>query len=245
MDNTARLISQDNVPLYRTLKNHIWRKIRNRELLVGDKLPSENELAAEMNVSRITIRRAFRELQQEGIIHRVKGLGTYVANPTSRFYSIQLPDIKEYITEKGQRHRQRVLRLKEENPGEKTSLALKLTPGETVFHLILLHYGNETPVILEDRYVVSALFPDFIEQNFERLTVVDYFLKRAILERVEHRVSAINLANPETDYLDVNKGTPAVLLERRTFSFGRPTTCSRIFLPSGRFDLESQVDLGW
>jgi GntR family transcriptional regulator len=56
-------------------------RIESDQLAVGTRLPSEPKLATELGVSRATVRDALRALEQEGLVRRVQGSGTYVAQP--------------------------------------------------------------------------------------------------------------------------------------------------------------------
>lgn len=234
-----------NLPLYRSIKNLLWRQIRTGELLIGDKMPSENKLAAELGVSRITIRRAFRELQTEGVIRRVKGLGTFVADSANRLFNLQFPDISDYIISKGWQHEKEILVFEQDTPGPSVKKCLELEDGETVFRLSLIQKANGLPIAHEDRFAVSHLFPDFIEQDFTKTSYIDYFLKRAVLERVEHKISALAAEAPLTKYLQIEKNAPCMYLERITYSFGRAATFSKITLPGKHFIWESEIDLRW
>ena len=66
--------------------SHI-REILNREInvryAIGDKLPTENDMAIQYSVSRETIRQALSQLQQEGLIERKRGKGTFVKQKPS------------------------------------------------------------------------------------------------------------------------------------------------------------------
>ena len=233
------------VPLYRSIKQLIWRQIRSGELLVGDKLPSENELTAKLGVSRITIRRALRDLEEDGVIRRVKGLGAFVTKPTKRLFTLQFPDIGDYIAAKGLHHEKDILVFEEIAPNEVLKKHLNLSNQQTVYHLSILQKANGVAIAHEDRFVVSHLFPDFIEQNFEQTSLIDYFLKRAVLERVEHNISAIAATAPFTKYLDIAENSPCLYLQRTTFSFGSAATFTKITLPNDRFTWESKIDLSW
>ena len=67
-------------PLYRKVKRHILERIAARALAAGAQVPSENELTRELGVSRMTAHRALRELTAEGVLRRVQGAGTFVAD---------------------------------------------------------------------------------------------------------------------------------------------------------------------
>ena len=66
------------VPIYIQLEESIKEKIKNKEYLPGEALPTERELTELYGVSRMTIRQAIGELVQEGVLTRKKGKGTFV-----------------------------------------------------------------------------------------------------------------------------------------------------------------------
>ena len=67
-------------PKYIALVNWIKEKIHMRELKPGDKLYSENELSEMFGLSRQTVRHAIGLLEEEGLVERIRGSGTYVGN---------------------------------------------------------------------------------------------------------------------------------------------------------------------
>ena len=68
-----------HLPLYRQIIDGIKRAISDGDLSGGESLPSFRRLAEDLLVSVITVRRAYEELEREGIIFRRQGLGTFVA----------------------------------------------------------------------------------------------------------------------------------------------------------------------
>ena len=68
---------------YMHIVEQIKENIAKGILVPQDLLPSENELMAEFGVSSITVRKAMETMVQQGIVYRVKGKGTYVADPQS------------------------------------------------------------------------------------------------------------------------------------------------------------------
>ncbi|QHW33874.1 substrate-binding domain-containing protein [Paenibacillus rhizovicinus] len=76
-------------PLYEQIYNHLFQKIKDGELKSGDRLPSENELADQFNVSRITTKKALETLAQHRLVERIRGKGSYVSDA--------LPDLEEAI----------------------------------------------------------------------------------------------------------------------------------------------------
>lgn len=71
---------EKGIPLYIQLKNQIKRRIRLGHWLPGHKLPTERELAEELEISRNTVSSAYRELELEGILTSYQGRGTFVTH---------------------------------------------------------------------------------------------------------------------------------------------------------------------
>jgi GntR family transcriptional regulator of arabinose operon len=69
------------IPLYIQLRTFILEQIQQHRWQSGNRLPSENELAKQFGVSRITVKNAVKTLVQEGLIYRVQGRGSFVAAP--------------------------------------------------------------------------------------------------------------------------------------------------------------------
>jgi DNA-binding GntR family transcriptional regulator len=74
----CRLNRQSFVPLYQQIKDLLLARIEHGELAIGDVIPSEAQLGAAFQVSRLTVRQALYELRVEGYIIREKGRGTFV-----------------------------------------------------------------------------------------------------------------------------------------------------------------------
>lgn len=68
------------IPMYKQIINILNEQIENGELNPGDKLPSEAELMERYQVSRITIRSAISELEEDGLVVRSRGKGTFIAS---------------------------------------------------------------------------------------------------------------------------------------------------------------------
>jgi len=72
--------SVSSVPLFMHIKETIRKQILDGSYSVHSKLPSERELIALFEVSRITVRQALAELQREGLVFKINGKGTFVSN---------------------------------------------------------------------------------------------------------------------------------------------------------------------
>ena len=90
-------MQKEYMPLFIQIKSDIINRISSGELKKGDRLPSERELAETFGVSRITIRGTLRELEEEGIIVKRQGSGSYINTDTLKE---DYDDIFSHITAK-------------------------------------------------------------------------------------------------------------------------------------------------
>ncbi|HVU00004.1 MAG TPA: GntR family transcriptional regulator [Acidobacteriaceae bacterium] len=73
------ILSQTGGPLYQQIVEQIKQKIAVEEWKAGDEIPSIRQLAADLRVSLITVKRAYLELEREGVIVTQQGKGSFVA----------------------------------------------------------------------------------------------------------------------------------------------------------------------
>ena len=128
----------------------------------GMKLPSERELVQQFGCARMTVHHALRELEDEGLIERRQGSGSYVAQLHPISNVLQVRDIRDEIAERRHVHATRVCSVQREKAGADIAAAMRLRKGATVFHVRLVHLENGVPIQLEDRHVNPALAPDFM-----------------------------------------------------------------------------------
>ena len=185
MDDTGPL------PQYQRIKRDVIKRIESGELAVGDRAPSEQTLVKELGVSRMTVNRALRELTEEGALMRVEGMGRYVAKRHPPSELVQIRDIAKEIRDRGQQHTTRVERLEIQKVGEEEAQLLRMTPGEEVFHSVLVHLADDNPLQLEDRLVNPVAAPDYLGLDFETTTPTEYLVGAVPHSAVEHVIEAV------------------------------------------------------
>jgi len=224
-------------PIYAQIKKIIQQRISSGEWPAGQKLPSENDLVAALDVSRMTINRALRELTHEGLIRRVHGIGSFVAETPRHASLIELQDIALEIERSGKRHRSRLLKLETVDASAAIAARLELPVATPVYHLRAVHYQDDLPIQLETRYVNPAAMPGFIEQDFSRITATAYLLQQYKPDEMEHRVRAVMPDRETRELLAMQGGEPCLQLTRRTWSKGRVVTQVTLVYPGDRYEL--------
>jgi GntR family histidine utilization transcriptional repressor len=203
----------------------------------GVRLPSERELVQEFGCARMTVHRALRELETEGLIERRQGSGSYVAelHPISNL--LQVRDIHEEIAERGHEHTTRVCTVERVKAGAEIASAMRLKRGAQVVHVQLVHLENGVPIQLEDRHVNPALAPDMLARDFTQVTPSAVLFQHAPLTEAEQVVEAVLASDEQAQLLQVPPGSALLMVSRRTVSQGEVASVARLYHPGARFRL--------
>jgi len=224
-------------PRYQQLKDLIIGRISNGDLRPRDRVPSENDLVESMNVSRMTANRALRELTDEGYVDRIAGRGTFVSDFRARSHVLEVQNIADEIARRGHTHSCEVLRQSRQHARGEIARALDIEQGTDVFHLLLVHFENGSPVQVEDRHVVADFAPECMQQNFQTVTPSAYLTAISPLQEAEQVVRATLPNAAVRQQLQMADNEPGLVVIRRTWSHGRPVTFARLHHPGSRYEL--------
>ena len=224
-------------PRYLQLKELIIGQISAGTLQPRDRVPSENELVDATGVSRMTANRALRELNDEGYVDRVAGVGTFVADFKAVSHVLEVRNIADEIERRGHNHAATVLVQEQAAASPGTVSALHIGEDSEVFHLVLIHHENAIPIQVEHRFVLMEFAPDCLQQDFTTVTPSAYLSAISPLQEAEHVVRA---AMPDEDIknsLEMGDDEPCLVVSRRTWAHGRPVSFARLYHPGSRFEL--------
>ena len=204
----------------------------------GALMPSEAALVAQFGVSRMTVNRALRELQAEGLIHRVQGVGTFAAQLNRVSSSLTIRDIHEEILARGHTHHATVHLVKDEIASANVAQRLGVATGARVFHTLIVHHENGVPLQCEDRYVNPECAPDYLSVDFTQMTPTHYLLDVAPLWEAHFSVEAGLPSAREARLLGLKQTDPCLIVSRRTTNRGVPITQARLTHPAGHYQIE-------
>ncbi len=239
--STVSAIDKDaSLPLYQQIKDVINQRIKDGQWRAGQKIPSENELVDSLRVSRMTVNRALRELTREGVLNRVHGLGTFVSEPPQHASLIQLKDIAEEVTDQGQVHSSTVLMHLKIRASDYIAEKMQLLKNEDVFYLKSVHFQDQLPIQLEERYVNPLMIPDFMNIDFTAQTATSYLMAQFRPDQMEHRVQAIMPDDKSRDLLNLGRLQPCLKLSRRTWKSDQVVTYVTMIYPGNRYDLAAK-----
>jgi len=239
--SVTNLKSTEKPAKYIIIKQHICQKIESGQWSQHYKVPSENELTRQFDVSRMTARRALQELTEQGILIRSQGSGTYVATFKSQSSLLEIRNISDEINERGHKHRAKQLMLKSIAVTEEIAILLNLKNNEHVFFSQVLHFENDQAIQLVQRYVNAALVPEYLLQNFTQTTPHEYLSDVAPLTEATHEIEAILADDDVCQLLNISNSNPCLQVKRRTWSRKGVVSLAILTAPGSKYRLGNHL----
>ena len=233
-------MAKDERPAYEQVKGWIRQHIASGEWKPGDVVPSEAALMERFAISRMTANRALRELATEGLVTRVQGSGTRVAELHRISSQLVIRDIHEEMAERGHVHSTRILTVAEEKASPELAASLSLRKGARVFHTVLVHLENGVPIQYEDRYVNPQAAPDYLRTDFSSVSPTSHLLQHAPLTEASYTIEACLPTTEEARALDIRTGDPCLVMMRRTVSGANVASVARQLYPGTRYSFSGE-----
>lgn len=229
---------------YLRVKEFVVARIADGALKVGARVPSENELARKFGLARMTVNRAIRELAAEGVLDRVAGSGTFVAEQRVHVHPLEVHSIADEIRARGHEYRARVVTLESVAAPSDIAERCGVRAGAKLDHSVVVHYESDAPLQVEDRYVSPAVIRDYRKNDFTRITPHDYLMQVAPLQRAEHTVRAVVPDARIRRLLRLSPREACLLILRRTWSHDRVATVATLHHPGSRYELTGAFRAG-
>jgi GntR family transcriptional regulator len=201
------------------VKAHLKERIMDGEFDEG-RIPPETELAGELGVSRTTVRDALSRLEQEGVIWRKQGSGTFVNQPGLQIKS-RLEDMWAYedvLEAHGYTPSVRVLRTDTEQAGVDLAGDLGVEVGDPIVVVEKLFLENQKPVVLTVNRIPAYLVGDkgAIDGRLRLPELIERLADRHLAYYLSEIVP-VALSAHAAKQLGVKRGTPAISFEEIGF----------------------------
>ncbi|HXY76523.1 MAG TPA: histidine utilization repressor [Steroidobacteraceae bacterium] len=238
MAEAARIFSIPQASArYLQVKHFILERIAGGTLRAGERVPSENELVRELTVSRMTANRALRELAADGVLVRIAGVGTFVAEQRVHAHPLEVRNIADEIRARGHEYRAKVVALDSVSASRELAERLGVPEGTALDYSLITHFEDGAPLQVEERYVNPQVAPGYLRNDFTRTTPHEFLIKVAPLQRAEHTVRALVPERRIRRLLRLEPGDACLLIRRRTFSHGRVASIADLYHPGSRYEL--------
>ena len=210
-------------PKYYLVKQMILEKIQSGELEPGDAIPSERELMTDQNVSRITVRKAVEELEQEGYLYKVQGKGTYVRGEKRNQDLFSLTSCTEDVIKQGMTPSRRVIDSAIVLAGKERQDRLKIAEKEKLYRLCRVYCADGEPINYTKVYLPYKLFPNIEQHDFSRQSLYKVMEEEygVCIKRAQRTIEAVLASNELADLLQIQSGSPLILFKCITYSIYR------------------------
>ncbi len=202
----AAQFATPEVPLYYQLGTILREQVVSGRYAPGDQLPTETQLVSAYGVSRITVRQALKALEEQGLVRREAGRGTFVTGDISAPKSLKMNGSLDDLITMGLATSVKLLDLREVAATRDDAEALGIAEGDPLMQCSRLRYYKKAPY----SYIVNRL-PVEIADKFED----DDWEKGAILQSIEKRLGMHLLEADQEVRASLADATLARLLDTR------------------------------
>lgn len=233
------------LPLYYQLKEILKEEIDIGKYNPGEQVPSENELSSLLGISRNTSKQAISDLVSEGILYRIQGKGTFVAE---KKIIRGLTEAFSFSTEfnlNGSKLVTRVIFAEEIFESKETIKFLKLKKSSEIFRIQRLRLQNDIPVALQTSYIPKFFCPDLLNFDLSQHSLFDVLKDKykVTFDYFTENLSCIKADQYEADLLKIKKDSPLFHLTRKTFTKNDEIIeVARSFMPGDRCEFHFGKD---
>ena len=216
----ANLSADNNIPLYFQLESLIKRCISSGLIKAGDMLPSEAELCKAFSISRTTVRQAIGELEEEGLVLRHQGKGTFVAEPKLHRRSENIYSFTSEATAMGLSPSSTLISFEVISPTQDVTRMLELQSGEVpVYRFTRIRKVDGVPLMLETSYYPKYIYPGLTPELLQTHSFYSLLYERGIVPvTAVDTYEAIRLDHSEADFLETKPGSAGFSHQRITRS---------------------------
>lgn len=204
-------------PAYISIHDSIKKDIENGIWKVGDRLPSERDLAVQFSVSRMTLRQAVSLLVEEGVLERRVGSGTYVASHRVQEKMRGTTSFTDIVEAQGKIPSSKLISYQRKLASKTEMQRLNLGENDHVIRMERIRYADNLPLVFE-----VASIPEKIIRLFDKNEVIEHFFKTLTtfgyeIGKSQQTIYAKVASEKVADYLDIHKGHAILALTQVSY----------------------------
>jgi GntR family transcriptional regulator, N-acetylglucosamine utilization regulator len=230
---------ESSLPLYQQLQRALREAIEGGALGPDDALPSERQLAADLGVSRITVRKAIDGLADEGRLVRRQGSGNFVGARIEKNFA-KLTSFSEDMRARGRVPSSQWLKRQAGQVSPEEAMRLALSPGAKVYRFHRLRFADDEPMSLEFCTIAATALPS---ENAVEASLYDA-LERAGNRPVRalQRLRALLLDEEQARLLEAKPGDAGLQVERVGYlRDGRAIELSNSYYRGDTYDFVAEL----
>lgn len=202
-------------------------RILARDYAPGDRIPRDEDLAAELGCARATVHRAMQDLAAAGLVDRRRKGGTHVpADPVTRA-TLEIPITRREIEDRGLSPGYRLIARDLAESPPQVMARMGQTRALSMLRVQALHMADGRPYLLEDRWISLAAVPAILDVDLGRESANEWLVRHKPASRVEMRFAAVEADGETARHLEVAPGRALLASERTTWLGDDPITTVR------------------
>lgn len=222
------------VPKYYQLRTILLDMIERSELPVDAPIPSERELCARYGLSRMTVRQGVEQLVAEGRLYRVPGKGTFVARPKLEV-PLRLVSFSEDMLSRGLRPGAIDLSRRTVAADGRLARLFDVEEGTPIHVIERLRTADGEPMAIERAHILASLAPDLLDRRLADRSLYGVLeaVYGIVFDAGDQTIDAGVADATEAKRLQIPKGSPVLLLQRRSYMNG---VCAELGVSTYRAD---------
>jgi GntR family transcriptional regulator len=203
---------------YLSIAEEIAEHIRSGTLVPGSRTPSENEIIHRHNVSNTTARKALQSLENDGLVRRIKGRGTFVREEPVFRPATEILSFSENMRRTGLVPSTRVLAAFDKVEGMTIRIGDRNHSLKgPCYEIRRLRFGNDVPVMMETRFIDAELCPGLNRENLSGSLYELYEQAGLELTEICQSLSPVILGNDELECFGIPGPAPGMVLEGASY----------------------------
>lgn len=241
-DFLKNLDPDSSQPLYQQLQRALREAIERGALSPDDALPSERQLAADLGISRITVRKAIDGLADEGLLVRRQGSGNFVGTRIEKNFA-KLTSFSEDMRARGRVPSSQWLKRQAGLVSPEEAIRLALSPGAQVYRFARLRFADDEPMALETCTIAASALPQLEAVGDSLYDALEKAGNRPT--RALQRLRALLLDDEQARLLEAKPGDAGLLVERVGYlRDGRAIELSQSIYRGDTYDFVAELNAG-
>jgi GntR family transcriptional regulator, histidine utilization repressor len=241
-DRSTKITPSSSSSLHQRILSEIEEKILSGEWPPGYRIPFEHELTEHYQCSRMTVNKVLTQLASAGLIERRRKAGSFVTQPRLQSAVLEISEIKAEVAALGLSYHHEVIERHQRRPKASDRELLGPNVKGPILDLVCHHFGGSRPFCLEERLINSAAVPEVLEEKFKTIAPGSWLVSQVPWSSAEHRIRASQANQRTAKILNIPVNTACLIIERRTFSEGKPITFVRLTYPGNRHELVAHFE---
>ncbi|NLN88143.1 MAG: GntR family transcriptional regulator [Syntrophomonadaceae bacterium] len=231
------------IPLHVQFEQIVRNKIKDQDWHVNAAIPSENELSAKYGISRMTVRGVLNRLVFDGLLYRVPGKGTFVAEPKIISRPLSQMGIREQLETMGYKTSTQLLYVSIIIAPNWVTEKLEVPSNTPMYEIKRLRYLENSPFSIHTSFIPQAVCPNLESQDLVEMQLCDIqqnIYRQEIIRRVE-TLESVKATAEEAALLDTKRNSPLLLFENLVYTHGdKPIECARVLFKADKIKLRME-----